>query len=221
MKNITKPFLYIAIAMIALGVLLAIKLSALYFAIFIIGAMVLFIAKRSKESSGNKKFLITFIFLMFIIRFLLSLFYFNARGGELTQDEGLYSKKALIKVYEAKGMEGYEQCFREYFNDYDMTNLCYGYNVYTSILTRFYRVFGYQVQAVRLVNIMMSITTFIILFYLAKELFGSLAARIASGIFAFYPSITLWSVAIGTDVSALFGLTLYFMGLIKFIKSKK
>ena len=221
MKNIDKPFLYIIILASALGALLAFKLSALYFSIFILGVMILFIAKVSKESVINKKFLITFILLMFIVRFLLSLFYFNARGGELTQDEGLYSKKALIKVCEAKGIEGYEQCFSEYFNDYDMTNLSYGYNVYTSILTRFYRVFGYQVQAVRLVNILMSIMIFIILFYLAKELFGSATAKISSGIFAFYPSVALWSVAIGTDISALFGIAIYLLGLIRLIKSKR
>jgi len=219
MKNLSKAGLYIVIIALGAALYLSIKLSALYFFVFLVGLVIFFIARSKKESPGNKRFLITLIILIFVSRFFLSLFVFSSRGANLSQDEGLYSKKSLIKSCQMKGMENIElQSFKEYFLDHDMRQLVYGNNGYTYILSRFYFLFGYQIQAARLINVFFNIIAFLFIFYLSRELFNSNVAKISSCIFAFFPSIGLWSVMIGVDMFVLLGIVACMFSLVKVIK---
>ncbi len=197
---------------------LSLKLSALYFFVFLTGLVVYLIGKKSKESPANKKFLITLVILIFVSRFILSLFVFHARGANLMQDEGLYSKKSLVIAYQMKGVEDAENQFMEYFLDRDMRPSTYGLNGYSYILSRFYFFFGYQIQAARLINVFLNIIMFLLIFYLARELFDSNVARISSCVFAFFPSIMFWSVAIGVDMFVLLGITACMFSLVKIMK---
>jgi hypothetical protein len=218
MRKINKILLYPAVIAGCILLYLSFKLNALYFFIFLGGSIIYLIAKKSAESAADKRFFITMIILIFVSRFLLSLFIFNARGARLSQDEGLYSKKALIKVCNLKGMNDVEKAFSAYFVDYDMTQKDYGYNGYTYLLTAFYYLFGYQIQAARLINVIISIITFLFIFYLAREIFSLRVARIASLMFAFLPSLVLWSVMIGTDSIAILGISAYIFSLVKMRK---
>lgn len=218
MEKINKIILSLVIIAGCILLYLSFKLSAFYFFVFLVGLTVCLIAKKSKESPANKRFLITLVILIFVSRFLLSLFVFSARGANLSQDEGLYSKKALIKAYQMKGMGNIENQFKEYFLDHDMTPTTYGYNGYTYILSRFYFLFGYQIQAARLINALLNIVAFLFIFYLSRELFNLNVARISSCIFAFSPSITLWSTMIVVDMFVLLGIVACMFSLVKVIK---
>ncbi|MFC1576173.1 glycosyltransferase family 39 protein [Candidatus Omnitrophota bacterium] len=148
----------------------------------------------------------------------MSLFVFNARDMRLTQDEGTYSQKAIIKVYEIQGVTDKREWFAKYFENTDMAIKIYGYNIYTYILTGFYYLFGYQVQAARFVNSLINILVFLLIFYLAKEVFNSRVAKISSAIFAFLPSITLWSAMLCADLTILLGITAFLYSLVKAVK---
>ncbi|NQT23522.1 MAG: glycosyltransferase family 39 protein, partial [Candidatus Omnitrophica bacterium] len=221
MKKTNKIIISSAIIAGCILLYLSFKLSALYFFVFLVGLAVYLIAKKSKESPANKRFLMTLVILIFFSRFLLSLFVFSARGSNLSQDEGLYSKKALIKVCNIKGVKNAEKPFSAYFVDYDMTQKKYGYNGYTYLLALFYYVFGYQIQAARLINVILNIVTFLLIFYLAKEIFCSRVAKIASLMFAFFPSVALWSVMIGTDTTTFLGISAYIFSMINMLKRPK
>lgn len=158
--------------------------------------------------------------ILFIIasRLVLSLIVSAAKGGEPTQDEGLYCRKALIESYQMKGMTGLEEGFYRYFNDPDMMDSDYGKNIYTRILSILFYFCGYAVQSARLVNIALSVFAFLAVFYLSLELLDEKRAMIASTIFAFFPSITLWSVMISIDISVILGLVLFLLALVKVMK---
>ena len=216
MRKISKPALYLAIIAGAAAVYLFPKLNALYAFIFLI-ALTVFIIARNKEEK-DRAFLITIVLLMFISRFLVSLFVMDARGAELWQDEGLYSKKALMEACKMKGAQDLEPLFRDYFDDSDMMSNQYGYNIYTHILAGFYYLFGYQIQAARMINIFLSIIIFLLLFNMAKELFDSRAAKLSSAIYAFFPSTLLWSVMLSVDMTAFLCILAYFYSLIRMMK---
>ena len=215
MRNINKFAVYLCVILGAVMLSLFFKLNALYLFFILVGAIVYFLYRNKKEKSRN--FLIALILLVVISRLVLSLFVLNARKGELAQDEGLYSKKALLKVYELKGISNSNELFDKFFNDYDMLDRSYGYNGYTYALTAFYYIFGYQTQGARLINIFFNILTLLLIFYLARELFGEAAARMSSVIFAFFPSIMIWSVMLGVDTLIIFGVTLYMISLMKLL----
>lgn len=217
-KGLNRVVLYTAVIIGTILLYLFFKLNALYFFIFLVIAIIYLIAKNNKESRQDKKFLIMLILLIFISRFILSLFVMNARGAELTQDEGLYSKKALLKAYDMKGVKDLEKLFYEHFDDYDMMIKNYGYNAYTYILTWFYYLFGYQIQAARLINIYINVMIFLLIFYVGRKLFNPRVAKISSAIFAFFPSITLWSTMIGVDMVVLLCISTYIFSLIKILE---
>jgi len=218
MKTANKIFIYLIIIAGCALLYLSLKLSALYFFIFLACFIIYIIAKKSRETPANKRFLITTVILIFVSRFILSLFVFSARGCDLSQDEGLYSKRALIKAYQMNGAREVEKGFREYFLDCDMRESGYGYNAYTYLLSGFYFLFGYQIQAARMINVFLNIISFLFIFYLSRNLFNSNTARISSFIFAIFPSITLWSAMIGIDTFMFLGIIAYIFSLIKLIR---
>jgi 4-amino-4-deoxy-L-arabinose transferase-like glycosyltransferase len=143
----------------------------------------------------------------------------NIKGGTLSQDEGLYSKKALMVSYGIKGIHGLEEDFFRFFNDdTDMLEKGYAFNTYTYMMGLFYHIFGYQVQAARLIGVILNIISFLTLFYLGKFMFGRSAGKTASAIFAFFPSIMAWSVAIGTDSLAILCILAYLNSLVRLTK---
>jgi len=218
MRKISKIFVYFAIITGCVLIYLSFKLNALYLFILVFGLICFFVARKKNESPENKRFILSLIILIFISRALLSLFVFNARDMRLTQDEGTYSQKAIIKVCEMQGIADKREWFAEYFENTDMAINVYGYNIYTYILTGFYYLLGYQVQAARFINILINIIVFLLIFYSAKEIFNSRVAKISSAIFAFFPSITLWSAMICADLTILLGITVFLYSLVKSVK---
>jgi len=223
MKNLSKGGLYIAIVAGCVALFLSIKLSVFYLFAFLIGLTIFLIARNKKESPANKKFLIIFVILIILSRFIVSLAVFAVRNYEIAQDEGMYCKKALIKVFEFKGMDmrGREEQFAVYFDDPDMRSPVYGYHGFTYLLTVFYGLFGYQIQGARFISAFFCIMVFLLLFYLAKGLFGSRVAKISSAIFAFLPSTTLWSTMIIADMFVLLGITACMLAMVKTVKKVK
>jgi len=136
----------------------------------------------------------------------------------VSQDEGMYCKKALMKVCEFKGMKDFEEQAAVYFDDVDLRSPIYGYHGFTYLMTAFYRIFGYQIQGARFISTFFCIMVFLLLFYLAKDLFGSRVARISSAMFAFLPSIVLWSTMILADMFVLLGITASMFALVKIVK---
>jgi len=169
----------------------------------------------------DKKFLVAMLIAIFVSRFILSVFVMQARGGELSQDEGLYSKKALLLSFQIKGYKDIEKHFADYFvNDYDMLQKDYGFNIYTRLLAGFYYVFGYQIQAARLINAVIFMIAFLLIFYVAKTVFDPKIARMASVVFAFFPSLLLWSSMICVDITIIACAAAFILFMIKFIKAK-
>lgn len=215
MGKISKAGLYLLLISGCVGFFLFPKLNALYLFLLLAAFVIALIRKRA---GADAKFLTIMIICIVISRIFLSLIVMEARGERLTQDEGLYSKKAIIKVYEGRGIRDPEESFARFFDDVDMMNPEYGYNAYTCILSGFYRIFGYQIQAARLINGFFNILTFLLIFYMARTLFGPRVAKLSSAIFAFFPSVTLWSVSIGTDMMALLCISAYLFSLIRVLK---
>lgn len=219
MEKPNKVILYLVCIFACVALYVGIKLNALYFILLLTALPVIFILKNKNER--DKGFLVTIIVLIFISRLFLSLVVMNARGPDLSQDEGLFSKKALLEVYENRKGEKLGKHFEHYFGDRDMVIRYYGYNLYTYTLATFYRIFGYQIQAARFINTFFNVLVFLLFFYLARELFGRNTARIASSIFSFLPSMALWSVMIGVDMVMLLALIAYMFSLVKLFDKKK
>ncbi|MDD5438630.1 MAG: glycosyltransferase family 39 protein [Candidatus Omnitrophica bacterium] len=209
-----KSIAYVLCVLIGIAVYLTPQLGVFYLFLAGIGVTITLIMKR--EARETRRFLVTVIVLMALVRFFLSLFVMKSRGEELSQDEGLYSKKALLMVYEQKYKSDLGAKFQGYFDDADMPQRQYGINLYTYVLALFYKCFGYQIQAARLINIFVSIMVFLCVFYLTRPLFGAPTARLASVFYAFFPSLTFWSVMVGIDYFALLGILLLLMSFIKF-----
>ena len=170
----------------------------------------------------DRKFLITMIMLIFVSRFFISLVVMQTRNGELSQDEGLYSEKALMLSFQMKGERNIIKYFADYFiNDYDTMHKDYGLNLYTRMLGWFYYLFGYQIQTARLINAAIFAIAFLFVFYTAKTVFDPKIARTASAIFAFFPSMLLWSSMICGDVVIIACVTAFIFFMIHFLKSKK
>src|SRR3989338_5626315 len=174
MQKKHKIILYTIIVIGSIMVYLFPKLNALYMFSLLLALASSIIARNKSEK--DRTFLIVLILLIFISRILLSLFVMSARGGEMTQDEGLYNKKALMKIFEMRGARNLERLFSGYFDDYDMLNRHYGTNLYTARLALFYYIFGYQIQAGRFINVFMNIIVFLLVFYATKKIFGKGAA---------------------------------------------
>lgn len=216
MKAMRKALLYIAIILSCAAIYLFVKLNALFLFALLVGLLIVYIKKHAGRT--DVKFLIAVIACMAITRFFLANLVMEARGGRLTQDEGLYSTKAVVKTYESAGIPDFEKKIAGFFDDDgDILNKDYGYNVYTYLLTGFYYIFGYQIQAARFINVFLNIMVFLFMFYTAKELFGPKVAKVSSAVFAFFPSTTLWSVSIGIDTLALLCVSAYLFSLISAI----
>lgn len=214
-----KVDLYLMIVAATAAIYLFFKFNALYFFIFLTAWIISMVARKAKKE--NRAFLITVIISMFIIGSLLGLLTMSMRGQVLSQDEGLYSKKAIAMVFAMKGCRNLEQRLCAYFKDRDMLYSGFGYNLYTYMLASFYSVFGYQIQAARFINMILNIFTFLVIFRIAGELFDNRVAKMSALIFAFYPSIMLWSVMLGIDSSALLGITAYMLSMIMLLKENK
>jgi hypothetical protein len=218
MQKINKALLYVSIILACVGIFFFRELSALIFFLSILGLIVLIIARSG--SIRDKKFLIAMILVIFLSRFFLSFVVMKARGMELSQDEGLYSKKALMESYKMEGLKGIEPMFMEYFNDIDMIGGQYGKSVYTTVLSYFYHFFGYQIQAVRSINAILAIGVFLLLYSIANSFFGQGAARLSAVVFALFPSLALWSVMISIDMTVILCILVYVYALINIAKLK-
>jgi len=216
MINMRKIGISILIILGVMFVFLWQELSSLYFFIILVSLIIMMVARN--KSNPDRKFLISLIIFIFVSRFFISLVLMHVKDGELVQDEGLYSKKALMKTYGPGGFPEINTAFFEYYNDRDMLAFKYGNTGYTQILFWFYRIFGYQIQAVRLINVIVAIFAFLCVYYLARALFGRDPARIASLIYAFFPSQILWSVMICVDLIIVFGILLGLLSMVRMIK---
>ena len=181
----------------------------------------------------NRKFLIITIALILISRVFLSIAVSGLREANLSggphfygfaQDEGLYNLKALMEAFRLKGMPSDPELYARYFPRayrYDITQReSYGCNAYTGTLARFYYIFGFRPQTARLINIFFNIMAFLLVFYLAKEIFSAKAAKIAAAVFAFFPSVVLWSVSFGVDMLVISGLLAFFFFLLRAFKGR-
>ena len=217
MKRLNKTGLYLAIVFGCVAVFLFPKLDALYLFLALAGLAIFLIRRRAPKEDA--KFLTIMIVCIVVTRILLSLLVMEARREILTQDEGLYSKKAIMKVCQMRGIRGSEGDFAEFFNnDPDLLDKLYGYNAYTYLLSSFYYIFGYQIQAARFINTILSILAMLFIFYTAKEAFGQEIAKLSSAIFAFFPSLVLWSISIGTDMMILLCVIAYIYAFIRILK---
>ena len=189
------------------------KLGVLYIFLALVWLAVYLVAAR--EKGAERRFLIAFIVLIVTSRLVMSLLVMHARGEALTQDEGLYGKRALTKIYENYPMEDMPTRFWHYFNDYDLSQPTYGYNSYSYMLSVFFRMFGYQIQAARLINILLCVAAFMMIYYIGRDTFGSKSAMAASALFAFFPSIFLWSSMISTDMLIISSAAVCIMSMIR------
>jgi len=211
----TTPKILIYFFSVLAGVLIYLTplLGVLYLYIALALALVLFV--RVKCDPSDRRFLTAMLILMVVSRFFISLVYMKSRGEVLSQDEGLYSQKALYMVYQEGRSADLSDYFVTYFNDPDLIPGGYGVNAYSRTLAAFYKVFGYQIQSARLINAFISLLVFTLLFWLSKLLYGSRTAKLASGLYAVFPSLALWSVTIGTDMYAILGIVLCVLSMVQ------
>ncbi|MFH1790776.1 MAG: glycosyltransferase family 39 protein [Candidatus Omnitrophota bacterium] len=194
------------------------KTGGLLFFAALTGGLIFFMLR--KAPAADRRFLIWMVAAVFVTRAALGVAVMAARNNELTQDEGLYSKKALAETCAFKGYKDMEEMIGGYLNDEDLLNVSYGHNGYTFVLACFYRVFGYQIQTARLISVFFFIVTFVLIYFLVRDSFGRAPARIASFVLAFLPSLALWSVMIGIDMMVLLGVTGYVFAFSRLMKKR-
>jgi len=76
--------------------------------------------------------------------------------------------------------------------------------IFSSILGFFYFIFGYSAISSRLLNVLISVLTALIVYFLAKLLFTKDVARFSFLLFAFLPSQVFFSISVLRDVFIIF-----------------
>jgi|GEM_PF-1963600 len=168
---------------------------------------------------SDARFLTVLIAVIFIARVVLAIGISYLKGGILSQDEGLYSKKALDLVYESKGYRNSHLLFYEYYNDLDLRDDTYGFNAYPALLSKYYKYFGYRTLDARLLTVVISILCIVLVFFTIKEMFGPKPARVGAILFAVFPSLNMWSVMVALDYFVIFCTLLFFWLLVRFVKT--
>jgi hypothetical protein len=87
-------------------------MNALVLFAVLVAAIIYFVSVRAEKT--HKRFLVLMITLIVFSRLIVSLAITSAKNGNLSQDEGLYSKKALIAAAKEFGIA--ESDIDEYYN---------------------------------------------------------------------------------------------------------
>ncbi len=159
---------------------------------------------RVFSDKKDRTFLIGMVAVILVLRMAAAVLFTFYKDGVLSQDEGLYSKKAFMQVYQRKGVDNATGVFSDFYDDRDMLNVNYGNNVFTSGLSWFYQIFGYETFSARMINVFMFILAFIVYYCVVYKVFGEMTAKLSSAIFGVFPSLAVWSIMVGIDSFVLF-----------------
>lgn len=188
---------------------MSVKFYLLFFCTlcFLIGYL---IWKRSDIK--ERKFIVGIFIFGLIIRILLGvgmhigLKSMGRQEGALFNDDGGWPKFGYEIVQYYKG---------EVDSIYDP----YGErNIFADFLGILYYLFGCSPLLSKLVNMVLSVSTGIVIFYIARACFNTKIAKISASVFMFWPSIILWSVLNLKDTMTIFFIASVILSAILFLK---
>ncbi|MFA5089601.1 MAG: hypothetical protein WC510_01050 [Candidatus Omnitrophota bacterium] len=170
----------------------------------------------------DRKIIIAICGIAIIARFIFCVFnYFTAyamgKGADLVGDARAYSSSAQYIAEIATGepmptIDGNEPKWLEFLRAHYKGSIpSGGYRVdnFARYVGLIYSVFGYDPIAVKLINSFLSVSTCILLFFLIKDMFSAVIAKIALAISIFWPSMFLWSVTGTKDSLVIFLIILW------------
>lgn len=212
---------------VPLGLLSVFSPGSIFF-IFVSILMVLFIYFFSEIN--EKGFLIKIflsglilrIFLLLGLIFILILvnhwseYHFGIRLPFLFEDYAYHTARSWMLTKYYLGAPLSKAMIKDLFVAYGMTSHLY-------ILSAFYSLFGFSPISVTFLNCIFSVSTGIIYYSIAKELFGVKAAKITAVLIIFFPSLILWSITNLKDSLFIFltGLILWSFMQIAIYKKKR
>lgn len=175
----------------------------------------------------DKKFLMTLFVVGISLRIILFLVFYVATtyfggNGEITPDSRAYFLKTLdmLRAWTGQNLSQIQT---------PVVEESVGKSGYLYILAFFYLIMGYNpvnpnppsIFSDKLINCLVGILSGIVVFYLAKDIFGRKVAKISSLLSVFYPSILLWSMTNSREASNILLICLIVFSLVRIQKQKK
>ncbi len=133
----------------------------------------------------------------------------------LLDDSGYYTLRGLFTAMYWQGAPLNQKTIE------DIVTNTYGATGFTSVLALFFMIFGYSPIASRFINCFFGVAIAILIYLIAKEIFGQKTARISAVMTAFFPSLILWSITNLKEPSFIFGIYLMILGVIMLRSTKK
>lgn len=97
----------------------------------------------------------------------------------------------------------------------------YGFSVYLYLMALFYCLFGYSPISVTFINCILSVSSGIIYYSLAREISDIKSAKIASILIVFFPSLVMWSIMNLKDTLCIFFTGTILWSCVKLLKTYK
>jgi 4-amino-4-deoxy-L-arabinose transferase-like glycosyltransferase len=161
-------------------------------------ALLVFFA-RTLGQDDEFGFLATLCVCAFLLRVILS-FALHSFDSFFALDPGSYERQALSLVHQWKSGQ---------------SGSAMRYGGYSPVVAAIYFIFGYTPIGAKVVNGFLGTLTAVLIYSIAREVYGRRVARIASLLSAFFPSLVLWSSLILKDAMAVFLIVLAIWSTVK------
>lgn len=188
------------------------------------------------RTEDEKKFILSVFTLGIALRIvfvILYYYFFLLRGnmdilgpdGEGYQARGWYISRFLTgnSIY---AIPGPEQIFFdypsmvEYYSGQVPDWRLYQVGVFSYLIAFIYAIFGYVPLLIKFINVVLSVSTAMIVYELGKDLFGKTVGKVSMAIVAFLPSIFVFSLTSTRDPLVIFLLTASVYFLTRYYKTK-
>ena len=187
---------------------------------------------------NERRFLVVLFLLALLIRVPLASSHYIIslnlqRGVDFFGDALNYSNNALYitEVITKKDFSDYEkydprlaesmQIARDLYKGELPSPHTYQIRYFAYLLAFLYWLFGYSPLIVKLINCLLGALTAVVVYILAQQLFNTKAARLASVLTAFFPSLILWSITGLRDTALIFFIFVSFLILFQIMNKGK
>ena len=219
------------IAGVIAGVLMACSPGSVFF-IFLAAITVYFIRRGCKDPK-ECKFLVSLFISAFVLRIMFSLLLMGSAtfSGRILNyasypapdystpyifdDSGYYTLRGQFIGMHLSGLPLSKKVIS------DFVTLAYGANGFNYILAVYFAIFGWSPFTSRFINCFFGSLTVLVVYSIAKNVYGAKIARLSAVLTAFFPSIFLWSTVNLKEPLFIFLICLMLWAIVMFAKSGK